>query len=96
MHPRVVRTEACFLAMAAPSLDDALSRAAQLPYRRVVVQPHLLFEGELSERVRKATQSAAHRSADQEWIVAECLGPHHLLAAAIREAAPGQLMESRL
>ena len=44
--------ETCFLAMTEPSLEQALRVLPHLPFRRVVVEPHLLFQGELLDRVR--------------------------------------------
>ena len=83
----VGRVECCFFAMARPSLEEMLPRIATMPYWRVVVQPHLLFQGELltalSERVRRF--AALHPQ--QQWIVTEHLGPHRLLAEAIVELA---------
>ena len=73
----------CYLAMTWPSLADGLAAAAALAKRRVVVQPHLLFRGELLTRVQEETAAAADRHADKEWIVASHLGPHPLLVDAL-------------
>ncbi len=43
--------QACFVAMAEPSLPKALDAVARSGVRRVVVQPHLLYGGALSERI---------------------------------------------
>jgi len=84
----VGRLEICYLAMSRPALNETLSLAAGLPFRRIVVQPHLLFPGELEETVRRsveewaALEPAENRPA-KEWIVAPHLGPHKLLVDAI-------------
>lgn len=92
----VGRLDVCFLAMAKPSLETALGSIADLPFSRVVVQPHLLFSGELIARVKGSIAAAA--AADQfrqegpnrewpnrEWIVAGPLGGDAGLARAIVE-----------
>jgi sirohydrochlorin cobaltochelatase len=79
----VGRVEVAFTAMAEPRLDDVLAAAGSLPYRRVVVQPHLLFAGELLDRVGRLTAGAAARFPNQEWLVTDRLGPHPLLVEAV-------------
>ena len=78
----VGRVEPCFLAMAKPSLGQALSTAGALPVRRVVVQPHLLFRGELVEQVHSQVAAVQRQHADKEWVVPQHLGPHRLLVDA--------------
>lgn len=78
------RLEVAFTAMAEPRLEAAIEVVARLPFRRVVVQPHLLFIGELLERVRATVAQAADRCADKEWIVAGHLGPEAEIADAVR------------
>ncbi len=79
--------EACFLAMTEPSLEQALRVLPHLPFRRVVVEPHLLFQGELLDRVRAMVAEAAPRWPNREFIVAERLGPEESLAKAVLELA---------
>lgn len=85
------RIEACFLAMAEPSLETALNSIAGLPFRRVVVQPHLLFSGELLDRLRQTivAKAAAEQPGSQrpqrEWVIAESLGSDVGLARAVVE-----------
>jgi sirohydrochlorin cobaltochelatase len=75
-----------FLALAKPSLQGTLGRAAESPgCRRIVVQPHLLFAGELLIRVADAVAFAAARWPHIEWIVAPHLGPHALLVDALED-----------
>lgn len=85
------RIEVCFLAMAEPSLEKALYSIAGLPFRRVVVQPHLLFSGELLDRLRQiiAVRAAAEQPGTEgprrEWVIAESLGSDAGLALAVVE-----------
>lgn len=75
--------ETCFTALTEPTLERAIPLAASLPFRRIVVLPHLLFQGELLDRVVAATRLAGRKHPDREWIVASHLGPHELLVQAI-------------
>jgi sirohydrochlorin cobaltochelatase len=79
----VGRLEVGFTAMAKPSLDEAIEAVARLPYRRIIVQPHLLFAGELLEKVRATTARAAEANPRQEWIAAGHLGPEPEIALAV-------------
>lgn len=79
----VGRLEVAFTAMAQPSLDDALEAVAKLPYRRIIVQPHLLFAGELAEKVRTKVEQATVTFPHREWIAAGHLGPEPEIAAAV-------------
>ncbi len=79
------RLEIAFLAMAEPSLEAALAVVAELPFRRVVVQPHLLFHGELLERLRGSVAAAGDKQPQREWIVAGPLEGDRELAAAVTE-----------
>jgi sirohydrochlorin cobaltochelatase len=47
----VGQAEVCFVAVAKPTLDEMLERAARSDFRRIVVQPHLLFAGEVLETI---------------------------------------------
>ncbi len=83
----VARTEVCFLAMAQPSLQAALEHIVHSPYRRIVVQPHLLFHGHLVAQLKSHVQVAAQERPDCQWIVARHLGPDPLLVHAIAQRA---------
>lgn len=80
---RLGRVETCFMALTWPSLAEGLAAATKLAQRRIVVQPHLLFRGELLTRIYAEAGAAAARDPDHEWIMAHHLGPHSLLAAAL-------------
>jgi sirohydrochlorin cobaltochelatase len=53
---QVGRVETCFAAVARPSLDEALPVVAAAGYRRIVVQPHLLFHGRLLADIRQKVE----------------------------------------
>ena len=77
--------ETCFASMAEPSLEHSLAWAAGLSFRRVVVQPHLLFRGELLARINRTVAGFADEHPQIEWTVAPHLGPDKLAAEAVAE-----------
>jgi len=82
----VVRVEVCFVAKAQPSLEESLAQAARARFHRIIVQPHLLFTGQVLEEVRQAVSAVAATNNDapkREWIVTQHLGPSPLVAEAI-------------
>lgn len=79
--------EVCYLSMAEPRVSRAFELVSQLPFRQVVVQPHLLFRGALTDRLYAAVEEQARGVAHQSWLASEHLGPHALLAQAIVERA---------
>ncbi|MEX2173846.1 MAG: CbiX/SirB N-terminal domain-containing protein [Pirellulaceae bacterium] len=62
-------TEVAFIAMAQPSVTAMLPRVAAAGYRRVIVQPHLLFHGELLETLRTDVRTVAAAHPQQEWLL---------------------------
>jgi sirohydrochlorin ferrochelatase len=66
-----------------PTVDEALDglAATGLPY--LVVQPHLLFEGELVEELRREIAYRQTFTNSQHWIIAETLGANAQLAEAL-------------
>lgn len=83
--------EVAFTAMAAPSLEQAIPVVAAMPFEEVVVQPHLLFAGELVERVRAVVAAARERFPDRRWTSLDHLGPDSLLVNAILQRAEATL-----
>lgn len=75
--------QACYAAMAEPSLERALEVVAQLRFRRIVVQPHLLFRGELLSRIERSVERFGNEHAEIEWAVTPHLGPDRLVAEAL-------------
>jgi sirohydrochlorin cobaltochelatase len=66
-------TRVAFVAIARPRLSDALNRLAAMPFHRIVVQPHLLFEGEVMDSIRAQVASTAARGRKQDWITTDGL-----------------------
>jgi len=79
--------EICFTALTEPSLERGLEIAAAMPFGRVVVQPHLLFDGELLRRIQDQVKSAGRADPKRKWVVTHPLGPHQLLTVAVIELA---------
>lgn len=78
--------QTCFLAMTRPGLEESLEVFARLPFRRLIVQPHLLFQGRLLARIHEQANRFASQHADRETIVAGHLGPDVALAKAVLAA----------
>jgi len=73
-----------FAAAARPTLDEALAAAAMLPgVRRVIVQPHLLFQGHVLDQVTTAVAAARRAWPEIEWIEVERLGADPLVARSV-------------
>ncbi|MDZ4781187.1 MAG: sirohydrochlorin chelatase [Planctomycetia bacterium] len=79
--------EVGFTAMAEPGLERAIQVAGAMPFSHVVVQPHLLFAGELLDRIGVAVRAAADRFPEQSWSVTPHLGPSDLLVSAVLDRA---------
>lgn len=76
-------TQCCFVAMAKPSLEETLTRIGGEKFRRVVVQPHLLFEGSLTKRIRDLVARFDLECPATEWITTDVLGVDQRLVQAI-------------
>jgi sirohydrochlorin cobaltochelatase len=50
----VGKVDCCFVAIAKPTLAEGLELAASSKFRRIVVQPHLLFVGQVLDEIEKA------------------------------------------
>lgn len=86
MQPAIVRTG--FVAMAQPKLATVLDEVASLPaIDTIVVQPHLLFQGDLNQRVTQMVEAAAAKNPQRQWIAVDRLGPDIRLAEALIELA---------
>jgi sirohydrochlorin cobaltochelatase len=73
LYVRPEKVEVAFLAMARPLLQDELPRIARFGYLRVMVQPHLLFPGELVDSIERQVVEARKQFAEIEWIIAQPL-----------------------
>ncbi len=81
----VARTETAFYAMAEPRLPEVLDRlAAQPAIEAVLVQPHLLFQGQVRDAVARQVDEAAERHPRLAFRTLPHLGPDRRVAAALR------------
>lgn len=85
----VARCDVAFLAMAEPRYRPVLRAAGERGWRRIVVQPHLLFAGELLERLRGDVAALTGEFSATEWMLAEHLGADRLLADAVWDLCRG-------
>lgn len=79
----VSRSETAFIAMAEPKYPDVLRAAGERGHARIVVQPHLLFEGELVTKLRTDVAEFRRLFPATDWRVAGHLGPDTLLVDAV-------------
>jgi sirohydrochlorin cobaltochelatase len=77
-----------FAAAARPTLDEVIDEVCGLPdVRRVVVQPHLLFQGHVLDQVSAAVARGKRLRPDLEWVEVARLGAHPRVAAAVVDRA---------
>jgi sirohydrochlorin cobaltochelatase len=76
-------TEVAFLALARPLLEERLRQLPAANYKRVIVQPHLLFAGELADSLRQQVAAVGLAHPKTEWLVTP------LLADALGMAGAG-------
>ena len=89
---RVCRIDVCFIAMAEPGFETTLNDAAQSRFREIIVQPHLLFQGNLLDRLQMTVNSYQSRSKPATWRIVPHLGPDRLLIEAIIDRAMSRLV----
>ena len=77
--------QVAFLAMAEPRLGQLLADAAESKCDVVIVQPHLLFYGELLEDLQRQVGDWSTREPDKQWILTEHLGAEPEVVAAVIE-----------
>jgi sirohydrochlorin ferrochelatase len=78
-------TSVAFVAMTSPNLPDGLRKLVENGAGAVVVVPHLLFQGDVLETIQKHYAIMCAQAPHIEWRLASHLGPHPLVAAALRE-----------
>ena len=83
----VVRYQTGFFAGGKPNVDGLLEEASQWECESVLVQPHLLFEGELIEQLREKVLQCQQRYPDKQWLIARTLGADPKLADVFLELA---------
>jgi len=75
------------------TVDELLIRAANSDCDTLVVQPHLLFEGELVRQLREKVQEYQVKSSNRRWLVPPTLGADPKLATAFLSLASETLRE---
>jgi sirohydrochlorin cobaltochelatase len=79
--------ETAFSGVTAPRVDAALTCAVRLGFRRIVVFPYFLFTGVLVKRIYAATDAAARRFGEIEFVKAPYLRDHPAVLDAFCERA---------
>lgn len=80
-----------FVAAAKPTLDEAIAAAVAEGPGRVIVHPHLLFQGHVETQVVERVERASRDHPGIDWVVVGRLGADHRVAKALAERA-GQAM----
>ncbi len=81
-----------FFAGGEPNVDGLLEEATTWNCNTIIVQPHLLFEGELIEQLRRKVLQCQARSPKQQWLIARTLGADPKLAEVFLELAHERLL----
>ena len=76
LHQRlgIGQTQVGFLAMVQPSAQDIVQAATTSNFPQIVVQPHLLFYGELLDRLEQGVHAAAAKTPSKTWRMSRVLG----------------------
>jgi sirohydrochlorin cobaltochelatase len=82
-------SETGFFAGGSPAVDELLDGASQSGCDSVIVQPHLLFEGELMDQLREKVRTRRENGSGPAWWVTRSLGADPKLA----EVFVGLLMD---
>ncbi|MBV9273360.1 MAG: precorrin-8X methylmutase [Verrucomicrobia bacterium] len=77
----------CYSGTAKPLVAEGLEQAVRLGFERIVVAPFFLFTGVLVKRIYAATDSKIAEYPGVEFLKADYLGVHQLLADAFLERA---------
>jgi sirohydrochlorin cobaltochelatase len=85
-HVAVAACQVCFVALAEPLVDQFLPTLTQAAYRRIVVQPHLLFRGQLLDKLQSLVAHCAAQNPAQTWRVTEHLGADPGIARLILQS----------
>ena len=81
----VGRVVVAFLAMAQPRVEAVVPQIAAMDLATVVVQPHLLYPGNLLSRLQRIVDVQDRGRLRQQWILAECLGCDRAIAQVVVE-----------
>jgi precorrin-8X/cobalt-precorrin-8 methylmutase len=77
----------CYSGTARPLVADGLREAVRLGFERIIVAPFFLFTGVLVKRIYEAADAIAVDHSKTEFLKADYLGIHPLLADAFLERA---------
>ena len=88
------RFETGFFAGGEPDVDTLLEQASRWDCDTIIVQPHLLFEGELIEQLRGKVYEMQQDHPDRRWLIARTLGADPKLAEVFLELAAEQILKS--
>jgi sirohydrochlorin cobaltochelatase len=77
--------EAAFSSLAHPRVDEALTRGAQMGFRRIIAFPYFLFTGVLVKRVYAQSDAAARRFPEIEFVNALYLRDHPKVLDALHD-----------
>ena len=91
----VVRYETGFFAGGQPNVDGLLEEASQWDCESILVQPHLLFEGELIDQLRDKVLQCQLRCPDKQWLIARTLGADPKLADVFLELARQEVEDKK-
>jgi sirohydrochlorin cobaltochelatase len=76
-----------FAGLASPGVDEALTVCRRLGFRRIVVQPYLLFDGILVKRIEAEARRHARADPATQIVTAPHLRSHPLLLRAFEDRA---------
>lgn len=80
-------SQTAFIHGQSPTVDEGLDQLAQSGLPIAVVQPHLLFEGELIQTLRRQVAERADRHPNQRWVITSTLGTDERLAQTLATTA---------
>jgi sirohydrochlorin ferrochelatase len=76
-----------FVYAQSPTVPEVLQLLAGSPCTTIVVQPHLLFEGELVVQLREQVAAMAAQNPEKQWLVTPTLGTDFALAETLASLA---------
>jgi sirohydrochlorin ferrochelatase len=88
-----MKVEVAFLAMARPLLAHVLPQIARQGYDRIIVQPHLLFYGDLFDSVERQVADAASNCPNIQWIVTKPLADEPGIVSSATESLKKAILD---
>lgn len=87
--------ETAFIHAQSPSVDQALDSLEHRESELKVVQPHLLFEGQLVEELREKVAERQKRDPTKKWVITNTLGTDHQLSVTLASLAENALRKAK-